>query len=107
MLPTHSDLAFFQSRQRLPAWANRLESRPSSISTIDCLVASHAGTRTTPAELSAGNLLAIVRSYRRRGLDLAHELERIAQAPGCAIHPEKRARLARKWAARLARGGQS
>jgi hypothetical protein len=102
--PTLSDLEFYQSKQKLPAWAGKLKSRPQSRFThelIDYVVNSHAGNRPSSGELAAGNLLSIVRSYRCRGLDLKQELNRIAANPECAISPRRRASYARKWAARL------
>jgi hypothetical protein len=66
------------------------------------VVEAHAGaTRHTPGEVAAYNLLSILRSYRRRKLDLASELNKLAANPECVINPEKRAAFARKWARRL------
>jgi hypothetical protein len=101
MFTTKTDLAFYQSK-RLPVWAQNLERRElTAPALIDCVVNSHADVRVTAGELVACNLLSIVRSYRRRRLNLAHELRKIAANPGCVINPEKRAAFARRWLRRL------
>jgi hypothetical protein len=101
--PCSADLAFYQSK-RTPAWAARIKS--PAVASIDHCVNSHAGQhRPSSGQVAAGNLLAILAGYRRRGQDLESELLRIALHPGCAISPEKRAAFARKWALRLARLG--
>jgi len=106
--PTYTDLEFYRSRQPLPSWVRKLKKpRPTStmvetaVDMIDTVVRAHAGIQPSSGELAAHNLQAILRSYRRRGLDLRRELRKIAANPECAIHPEKRAAFARKWASRL------
>lgn len=105
--PTLTDVEFYRSRQEPPAWVVRLMQDPkhkwakAEVSLIDLVVDSHAGVRSTAGEIAASNLLAILRSYRRRGVDLRKSLLKIARMPECAINPEKRAAFARKWAARL------
>lgn len=101
VFPCHSDLAFFNSK-RTPRWAHRFApNRDLGVPQIDLVINAHAGLRPTSGEVAAHNLLAILRSMERRGLNIGHELARIAQYPECAIHPEKRAAFARKWARRL------
>jgi hypothetical protein len=103
--PSSTDLAFYQCKQRLPRWAQPLLKR-SETASIDLCVNAHAGIRSSAGEMAAHNLLAILRSMqRRRAANLAAELYKIADAPGCAIDPAKRAALARKWADRLAQDG--
>ena len=102
--PTKMDLEFFESK-RVPRWALPLLARPvAQSSIIDIVVNAHAGYRTTPGECAASNLLEIVRSHRRRGLDVERYLAQIAVEPGCLINPEKRSAFARKWASRLQGG---
>jgi hypothetical protein len=103
MFPTHADLRFWQARQALPDWARTLREKVTSPSheTIDYVVNEHAKSRPTAGECAASNLLHIVRSMRRRKLDLVQELRRMALQPACAINPEKRAAFARKWADKL------
>lgn len=101
--PLAIDLQFFQSKQDLPAWASLFATRGTrqSHALIDDVVNAHAGLRPTAGEVAAGNLLSIVRSWRRRDADLAQGLSELALHPQCAISPEKRAAFARRWAERL------
>jgi len=107
--PTETDLRFHESLHR-PAWAsllidarNKRKWPPAAElpTLIESVVNAHAGIRLSSGECAAHNLLAIVRSYRRRGLDLESELKKIAVRPECAIRPERRASFARKWARRM------
>lgn len=102
--PSATDLEFYRHQQPLPLWARSL-GKPVVAAigpTIDDVVNAHGGIRFfTNGETAALNLLSIVQSYRRRQKDLARELNRIAEEPGCLIDPKKRAAFARKWAARL------
>jgi hypothetical protein len=102
--PIIADLEFFQSTQRVPAWANRIQAKREigHFASIDNVISAHAGVRDTPGEMSAHNLLVLVRSFLRRNKDIVHELQKLANSPGCAINPEKRAAFARKWSNRLA-----
>jgi hypothetical protein len=101
MFPTQTDLAFYQSKTQ-PKWAQKLKRREPTWETIDIVVNAHAGVRHSDAgEIAAGNLLAILRSYRRRKLNLVSELRKIAANPECLINTEKRAAFARKWLRRL------
>lgn len=103
--PCMEDLRFFNSK-RVPAWAwSLMKVRPLSWSPVDHIhyvVNEHARLRPTSGETAAGNLLAILAGYRRRGVDLEAKLLEIARHPECAINPEKRAAFAKKWARRLA-----
>ena len=104
--PTRTDLEFYRSKQPVPAWAQKIEPPPKMphvdpVAPIDTIIAAHAGIRSSSGELAAYNLLAIVRSYRRRGLNLVVKLDAIAANPECAINPEKRSAFARKWASKL------
>jgi hypothetical protein len=109
--PTLTDVEFYRSRQELPTWAAALTQAPkmkwarAEVSLIDLVVNSHAGVRPTSGEIAVGNLLSILRGYRRRGEPLATNLFTICRAPGCAINPEKRAAFALKWARRIAGEG--
>lgn len=108
--PCESDLRLFEAK-RVPAWALAMRAgkksavtrHPDARELIDFCVNSHAGIRPAAGEMAAGNLLAIVSSWRRRGKDLAQELEVVSRHPECVQNPEKRAAFARKWAKRLAR----
>lgn len=98
------DLSFYRHKQPLPAWAAGLEDRPTYYdppSEIDVVVNAHAGVKHTSGEMAVHNLLAILRSKRRRGEHLDLALARIADNPECLINPEKRAAFARKWLERL------
>jgi hypothetical protein len=104
--PTRTDLAFYQSKQRLPAWTGRIAVKspmrnPIEHALIDDVINAHAGVNGTAGEMSAANLCSLVRSFRRRGADLTEELQKLVVQPGCVIHPEKRAAFARKWTRRL------
>lgn len=101
--PRAIDAQFFQSKQVLPAWARRFAARNArpAHALIDDVVNAHAGLRPTAGEVAAGNLLSIVRSWRRRDADLLRELRELVLHPQCAVHPEKRAAFARRWAERL------
>jgi hypothetical protein len=104
--PTLTDLEFYK-QQRLPAWAERLRANEpqrwakDAVPMIDLVVNSHAGLRSTRGVIAAHNLLAILRSYRRRGVPLAPALRALAQNPQCVQDPHLRAAFARKWAAKL------
>jgi hypothetical protein len=102
--PCLADLSFYRHRQPLPTWALGLEQRPTyyePTAEIDIVVNAHAGIRHTNGEVAVHNLLAILRSKRRRGAHVDIALARIAENPECVIHPEKRAAFARKWLQRL------
>jgi hypothetical protein len=107
--PTRTDLEFFQSRQRPPSWTSRIPVKTGDRAfqndrlrtIIDDVVNAHAGVRPTSGEVAVHNLIVLVRSYQRRGVNLVEELEKLAVQPSCAINPEKRAAFARKWARRM------
>lgn len=104
--PTRTDLEFYRSKQPVPAWVQKIDPQPKMpfsepTALIDVVIAAHARIRPSSGEMAADNLLAIVRSWRRRGLNLAAKLQVISKNPECAINPEKRAAFARKWALRL------
>jgi hypothetical protein len=105
--PIAADVEFFQSRQRVPAWASRIQAKrdPGYFASIDNVVNAHAGARDTAGEQAAHNMLVLVRSYLKRRQDLVEKLQELAGSPGCAFNPEKRAAFARKWARRLAEVG--
>jgi hypothetical protein len=105
--PTETDLRFYEAKH-VPRWAAPLikarAKRPGAEllpALIDDVVNAHGGERMTSGECAVHNLLGIVRSYRRRGLDLEQRLSELAREPGCLINPEKRASFARKWARRM------
>ncbi len=103
--PCQTDLDFYQSK-RTPRWSARIRRHPyseSRTSWVDRLVEAHAKVRPTSGELTAHNLLSILRSQRRRGEDLEASLRTIAEHPECMIDPKKRAAFARKWAERMTR----
>ena len=102
--PIAADVEFFQSRQHVPAWANRIQVKrdPGYFASIDNVVNAHAGSRPTAGEQAANNLLVIVRSFQKRKANLVQELQRLSMDPGCAFNPEKRAAFSRKWANRIA-----
>ena len=102
--PIAADVEFFQSRQRVPTWACRLQAKrePHYFASIDNVVNAHAEIRSTAGEMAAHNLLVLVRSFQKRKADLAQELQRVAREPGCAFNSEKRTAFARKWGRRLA-----
>ena len=113
--PIQIDLEFHLSKQALPVWAQKVQAAQDAkakrapwsadcASTIDIIVNAHAGVRHSSGEMAAHNLLAIVRGYRRRGIDLENKLRFLAGHPECLIDPKKRAAFARKWATRIARG---
>lgn len=103
--PTQIDVDFYLSKQKLPAWAQKVqkiqEAKFDAAEGIEFIVNAHAGVRGSDGERAAHNLLAIVRGYRRRKVDLGAELCQLSTNPGCVINPEKRAAFARKWARRL------
>jgi hypothetical protein len=110
--PSQIDVDFYLSKQKLPAWAQKVQAaREAKLQRaswsvdaaegIEFIVNAHAGVRGSDGERAAHNLLAIVRGYRRRKVDLGAELRQLSTNPGCAINPEKRAAFARKWARRL------
>jgi hypothetical protein len=101
-------LSLAAESKRVPQWAAPLikarAKRPGAETLpalIDAVVNAHAGERMTSGECAVHNLLAIVRSCRRRGLNLEQRLSELAREPGCLINPEKRASFARKWARRM------
>lgn len=107
--PTETDLRFFESK-RVPRWAAPLikarAKRPGAEyrhALIDDVVNAHGGVRTTSGECAVHNLLFIVRSWQRRGIDLERALVGVIAEPGCLINPEKRAAFARKWVRRMQR----
>lgn len=104
--PAHIDVEFYQSKHELPEWAHKLvakrkDERWALCAMIDVVVNVHGGQKSTSGEMAAHSLMAIVRSWRRRGLDVKQRLEELVASPGCAINPEKRAAFARKWARRM------
>jgi hypothetical protein len=108
MFPSVADAVFFQSRQPVPAWVDRVyckakrERRETEYwSSLDNVINAHAGIKTTASENAAYNLLVIVRHMRGRNKDLVHELVRISADPGCPINPKRRAAFAMKWARRM------
>lgn len=103
MKPTLSDIAFWYEK-RAPEFAKALLARtrerqpwhrPDSL--IHDVINSHAGLRPTRYEMSAGNLLSILRSRRKRNENLRMYLAQMAKEPGTVIAPERRAGYALKW----------
>lgn len=110
--PAQADVDFYRAMQKVPGWILTLtaerEKKQNVLgwerhALIDIVVNAHSGQRPTSGECAAHNLLAIVRSWRRRGEDIRVSLLEVSQAPGCMINPEKRAAFARKWARRMQR----
>lgn len=101
--PTQSDLNFYQSK-RLPSWAKKIK-KPNSIDYgndhIDICINSHAGLRTTSGECEIHNMMAFVKGWERRGVNVEARLEELAVNPGCMINPEKRKAIAKRWLRRL------
>jgi hypothetical protein len=106
MFPTQADFHFAQAKLPMPKWMLRMVNvTPATTCSIDVVVNAHAGVRSSNGEIATGNLLSIVRSWRRRGVDVTTELARIASSPQWTISSAKRVSLARKWMKKM--GGAS